>query len=298
MPASTSKRRRVIQEDEVADQSSQGSLQPASQSTQRPRDLPPDLKFPFTSNPAAERQFKAIQNDTTANINLHGTDVLEALKAAAIDLEQYCPDSNEALAKKLDTGFRSTLDTIQSLEARSTAISGLHAKATGLTDITAAYVNDARTLELNYNSKTTRQKYNDRPYTDFKDKIHRVHHRNEAPPPITLYIPREQGDDESDDEVTMAAGKSDKEFKCPLSQTWLQEPVSSTICSHSYSKRAIMAYVTQNGGRVACPVQGCVAMLTKQTLRDNPALARMVAESQQGNGDSEDSDEENIVEIE
>ncbi|PWN45844.1 hypothetical protein IE81DRAFT_319682 [Ceraceosorus guamensis] len=54
----------------------------------------------------------------------------------------------------------------------------------------------------------------------------------------------------------------------------MKDPLSSTVCSHSYEREAIVAYLQQHRDHVTCPVNGCRATLRRSNLQENPSLKR------------------------
>lgn len=143
-----------------------------------------------------------------------------------------------------------------------------------------------------------------------------------------LLVRVEEGDEEdSDDEIEVGTIKED--YKCPLSLTYLKDPMTSSVsspaysfhgsssnrylhytyrtkCKHHFSKAHIFGYLDSLPGAVQpCPVMGCPAQLSKSDLTLNERLAertdRYVQKLQENGGrkdagktfvEVEDSDEE------
>lgn len=60
----------------------------------------------------------------------------------------------------------------------------------------------------------------------------------------------------------------------------LKDPVTSSVCHHSYSKEAILDYITQarnRGESAKCPRSGCTKVISPSTLKDDRDLAKRVA---------------------
>lgn len=45
------------------------------------------------------------------------------------------------------------------------------------------------------------------------------------------------------EESDLVVGQVDKSLKCPLTKAYLEEPVYSKVCKHSYSREAIIAHI-------------------------------------------------------
>lgn len=58
-------------------------------------------------------------------------------------------------------------------------------------------------------------------------------------------------DEEDEDEVDMDSqgdlvmGQVDKSLKCPITKAFFEDPATSKVCKHSYSKAAIIAHIRQ-----------------------------------------------------
>lgn len=48
-----------------------------------------------------------------------------------------------------------------------------------------------------------------------------------------------------DEEGDLVVGQVDKSLKCPITKVYFEEPVTSQVCKHSYSKAAIIAHIRQ-----------------------------------------------------
>ena len=121
----------------------------------------------------------------------------------------------------------------------------------------------------------------------------------------------------SDDEDDVEVGGVTQDYKCPLSLTILEDPLTScvlsvlfsmqllishfmsrSVCNHSFSAKAIMEYLGQKNS-VACPASGCKQMVTRASLKPNKELARQAKEAARRErarnvSDDEDDDDEVI----
>ncbi|KAF9973984.1 hypothetical protein BGZ73_002764 [Actinomortierella ambigua] len=103
---------------------------------------------------------------------------------------------------------------------------------------------------------------------DFRQKVWEVHHPHQPLPSSK----KGQGDADDDDGLEVIG--AEESFKCPLTTLYLEDPYTSSICKHSYSKEALIAHLRSS--RI-CPVQGCNKPLSMQDVQANKALARRVA---------------------
>lgn len=81
---------------------------------------------------------------------------------------------------------------------------------------------------------------------------------------------------------------------CPLTRELLADPVTSTACSHTYSRAAIMQHIrntSRRGGGAPCPVAGCRGRITAATIKSDRRVAAHVERharlQSQGGGDGD-----------
>jgi len=92
---------------------------------------------------------------------------------------------------------------------------------------------------------------------------------------MTTFIVKEPGDS-SDDDDDIEVGGVTQDYKCPLTLTPLQDPLTSKVCKHSFSGAAIREYLSRGVKR--CPAAGCNKRVTLADLREDKALERKVKE--------------------
>jgi len=127
-----------------------------------------------------------------------------------------------------------------------------------------------------YKVKTSRQKYiKNEDYREFKEAIFQADHKDEAMPPMTTFIEKEPGD-VSDDDDEIEVGGVTQDYRCPLTLTPLQNPLTSKPCKHSFSGAAIREYLSR--GLKKCPAAGCSKMITLADLKEDKVLERRVKE--------------------
>lgn len=99
----------------------------------------------------------------------------------------------------------------------------------------------------------------DRELHELRTKIWEVHHAHESlPTSAGVTAGGAEDEDEDDMEIVMTSvGGSNQSLKCPITTNYLEEPVTSSVCKHSYSKEAIMSMIRSRGGhQCRCPVHG------------------------------------------
>lgn len=115
---------------------------------------------------------------------------------------------------------------------------------------------------------------------DFYEKFRRAifteahDEADEEMPDIEALIAGNQ--DEDEEMVVERAGVS---YKCPVSRTWLENPVTSKVCGHSFSYAAILDVFKNKLGHkyntdpIKCPVGACSKSFYLDDLQRAPDLA-------------------------
>ncbi|CDS02155.1 hypothetical protein [Sporisorium scitamineum] len=138
------------------------------------------------------------------------------------------------------------------------------------------YKEDVQTQLDTYNNQTSRQKYaKNADYHNFKNAIW-VTKEDGPMPPVKDLIPAEPGDeDASEDDDDIQTGGVVQNFRCPLGTDIMEDPLSNTACTHSYSRAAIEKYVA--AGNNICPAFSCTAQVSRHTLKQDPLLVKKSA---------------------
>ncbi|ANB14146.1 hypothetical protein AWJ20_5104 [Sugiyamaella lignohabitans] len=111
------------------------------------------------------------------------------------------------------------------------------------------------------------------PYKKFRTAIFDVSHdASEEMPSIQTFY----DDNDEDDLVEARAVIS---FKCPLTKQYFEDPVTSSVCNHSFSRVAIMEVLSEQTAAtgaqtIKCPVSACQHFFGTHNLRPNPQLAQ------------------------
>ncbi|KAG5650963.1 hypothetical protein H0H81_010401 [Sphagnurus paluster] len=163
-------------------------------------------------------------------------------------------------------------------------------------DDTADRYKEGVLVELrDYRNKTTRQKYaKSEEYASFKSAIWEVQQPDKGMPPITDFIPKEDGDD-SDDDDELEMGGVNQNYNCPITLTLLVKPVTSKVCNHSFSHDAIMQSF-RGSPSVKCPAAGCTKKFARTDLVPDKDLEKRVkAYERRARRAAENSDAEEII---
>lgn len=114
-----------------------------------------------------------------------------------------------------------------------------------------------------------------------------------------------QSQDEGESELVTTSVRIS--IKCPITTLTFTDPVTSTVCPHSFERKAIEELISKGRttkvvdratGRQepAVPCPECRTLIAKSELRDDPVLLRkvqrIVAQENREDGDEEESDEE------
>ncbi|CAK5284240.1 unnamed protein product [Mycena citricolor] len=200
------------------------------------------------------------------------------MNSAAEALADITGGDAEAKLEQLDQVLRESLDIQALMRGNSEILKGIMYEIDQGVEITNAkdlYLERVEKLKDKYDGKTSRQKYaTSDQYMEFKEAIFNAKHSSSAMPPITDFIPREDGD-ESDDDDDVVIGGVTQDFRCPLSLTLLEDPMTSTVCHHSFSGAAVRA-MFRTSTRLKCPTAGCSQSFTLAQCIPDPNLARKV----------------------
>ncbi|KIM65946.1 hypothetical protein SCLCIDRAFT_424609 [Scleroderma citrinum Foug A] len=202
---------------------------------------------------------------------------------------------------EVDTIMRELLDIDKEMLSHEETLKELHQKlmvGERVEDVMDKYENAVTDILNQYRSKTSRQKYgSSEVYTQFKQGIFEVQNPGIPIPPISEFIPREDGD-ASDDEDDLEVGGVTQDYKCPISLTTLVNPMTSKVCGHSFSGAVIQDYLKKAGkDGISCPAAGCTKRLTMAALKHDKDLEKKVRIAERNRQrQEEDSDDAEVIE--
>ncbi|KAF8895410.1 hypothetical protein BD779DRAFT_1499346 [Infundibulicybe gibba] len=209
-------------------------------------------------------------------------------------------DDGEKALTVLDRMMKDLIDIEAEMEAHELCIDDIHQKvAQGeeIDNVVDRYQIGVEKGMKVYAKKTTRQKYaKNEQYAQFRANIYEVQHPDQAMPPITDFIPKENGDN-SDDDDDLEIGGVTQNYLCPITLTPLVNPVTSQVCGHSFSAEAIRATFKGSRDPKKCPASGCNQSFTLSDCKANKDMAKKVkAWQRRAERTEEHSDAEEIVE--
>ncbi|KAF9586002.1 hypothetical protein BGW38_010535 [Lunasporangiospora selenospora] len=92
---------------------------------------------------------------------------------------------------------------------------------------------------------------------EFRTKVWEVHHPKEPLPTTSGTMVDGAGDEDEDDEMEVVDVAQVVSLKCPITTNYLEDPVTSSLCKHNFSKQAIIAMISSRGrNQCICPVHG------------------------------------------
>ncbi|KAJ1940489.1 hypothetical protein GGF37_003953 [Kickxella alabastrina] len=177
---------------------------------------------------------------------------------------------------ELDLTLRQLLDT-QHMVRLEQELVGQTAHAADLESAAPRYTRAWEKEQSAYSEKSNAEKYAASAlYREFRQQVWDLKHDGEPMPRLFHAGGGGEEEEESDEDLVISGAKLT--YKCPVSQSWLIDPMTSKLCGHSFSKDAILAYVrSQRGGNAKCPVGGCASIIGPRDLFSDAVLERKVA---------------------
>ncbi|CAJ0768950.1 2334_t:CDS:2 [Entrophospora sp. SA101] len=150
-------------------------------------------------------------------------------------------------------------------------------------DLLDSHEEEIKRLNIIFDNKSEKEKYfQNEHYNEFRQKVWDVNHQDEPMPPL---------DADADDDVVV--GRQKESLKCPITTLLYEEPVTSNVCKHTFSKSAILQLISRNKDVVCCPIPGCDKQIMTHNLQPNKRMERKVAIAKR---DDQMEDLENEVE--
>ncbi|ORX90999.1 hypothetical protein K493DRAFT_184002, partial [Basidiobolus meristosporus CBS 931.73] len=188
----------------------------------------------------------------------------------------------------LDDGVKKVIDVEAQLKLQQRLLNDIKmriSRGEQIPSLVQHFKNEYRNALRKWNERTEDVRYlNNENYLDFKAKVWEVNHPNDPMPPLV--------DDGEQDEDIMVMSTSTVTLKCPITTTYLEDPVTSQVCKHSFSKEAIVTHIRRTQTTAAaCPVSGCNKFIKISDLKPNKSLARRVKQHLQSQGEEEEEEE-------
>ncbi|KAJ1887769.1 hypothetical protein LPJ66_008939 [Kickxella alabastrina] len=197
---------------------------------------------------------------------------IRSCTVTALDLTET--DAADKVSE-LDLTLRRLLDTQHMVKLEQELV-GQAAHAADLESAAPRYTRAWEKERSAYSEKPNAEKYaTSALYREFKQQVWDLKHDGE-PMPRLFHAGGGGEEGESDEDLVISGAKLT--YKCPVSQSWLIDPMTSKLCGHSFSKDAILAYVrSQRSGSAKCPVGGCASIISPRDLFSDAVLERKVA---------------------
>nr|CAG8616769.1 14931_t:CDS:2 [Entrophospora candida] len=111
-------------------------------------------------------------------------------------------------------------------------------------DFLDSHEEEVKRLNIIFDDRSEKEKYfQNEHYNEFKQKVWEVNHQDEPMPPL---------DADADDDIVV--GRQKESLKCPITTLLYEEPVTSNVCKHTFSKSAILQLISRNRDVVCCPI--------------------------------------------
>ncbi|KAF9565685.1 hypothetical protein CPC08DRAFT_782326 [Agrocybe pediades] len=205
--------------------------------------------------------------------------------------------------QKVDRDMREFLDVCAEMKAHSATLEAMNQRVSAEEDIDAVarYEEGLQERKDEYAGQTARKKYaKNKYYIEFHSGIWEVSNPKDPMPPLTNLIPRGTSSlsegEESDDDDDLEIGGATQDYRCPLSLTLLEKPMTSRICGHSFSADAIREHCRPPNQLHKCPASGCNKSFRLSDCVFDKALEKKVKNiRRRQQAAEENSDAEEIV---
>lgn len=223
----------------------------------------------FRSNPDEESSTKENSHDFDPEVDetVHHFD---GLYRQTLDLNA----DHSAILSALD-------HTIESVKDRSAQMlqdldeSNYQSKKMSL--ISTLVADQQASMYTQYMNQPESQRYGKaKSYVNFRHEIWKVNQYTDDEPDINKLFSDYVEDDDLIEERTRES------FKCPLTKRFYEDPVTSTVCHHSFSRAAILEVIrNQEKAMVKCPIPACSKHFGVRNLQPNKELAERAKRDQE-----------------
>ncbi|KAJ1675761.1 hypothetical protein EV182_000638 [Spiromyces aspiralis] len=162
---------------------------------------------------------------------------------AGVDLED---NGGTEMMGKLDEAMRSLVDSSKYIEIHRDMLDEyIRSNSIPSDDASKEYTDKASRALQAYNESTNTSKYaSNEAYRSFREEVWEVNHPDDPLPSLFPDDPDNEGEEGDGEELVVAAAKIS--LKCPLTASWLEEPVTNNVCGHNYSKEAVLNHIRSN----------------------------------------------------
>ncbi|KXN72480.1 hypothetical protein CONCODRAFT_16126 [Conidiobolus coronatus NRRL 28638] len=131
------------------------------------------------------------------------------------------------------------------------------------------HLRDYQTLARSDGNFGLEESIYDTDYIEYKTKVWKVHHPNQPLPQLGR---RSRNNDD------LVVEEIRESLKCPITTNYYEDPVVSSQCKHSFSRKAIEECIRSGRGSFTCPVSGCDKIIRQSYLKPNDDLKKKVEE--------------------
>ncbi|KGB74873.2 hypothetical protein CNBG_0711 [Cryptococcus deuterogattii R265] len=227
-------------------------------------------------------------------------EAIEEIKDTAFAVEEANP--NDESLKNVEGSLFKAFDQRQVLQIKIRCLEQLEARLKDgeeYTNVNDAFNHLSEPAIKEYLAKSQRAKLRKfKEYIEFRSNLWSINH-DDACPPVSNFLEKDINDEESDDEIDV--GGQTQTYRCPITLTLYQNPMTCTKCSHTYSKAAIYDLIDsakKQRRSAKCPVTGCSVTIEKSDLKPNPSMQKRANEFARRQQDKDDEREDDIASIE
>ncbi|KAI0781981.1 hypothetical protein C8Q75DRAFT_812054 [Abortiporus biennis] len=273
---------KVKQERVKQERSQAGPSQSQPEAEQEEEDFLKDFEEQPLSKLTAAKPLQGLSSDWgQVRIGVHKP-AYGVLKDIAATIAEFAEgETEEKGLVHVENVMRQLLDTEAELRIHEEVLSAFQQKlmrGEEVIDVATVYTEEYKEKLADYKKKTTRQKYGgSNEYEKYREVIWEVKHPGDAMPPVTDFLPREDGDVSDDDEDVQVGGVVE-DYKCPLTLKSLTDPLTSKICGHSFDATGIREWIGTKRS-IPCPASGCNKELKLSDLAPNKELAKKAKEA-------------------
>ncbi|KAJ3097458.1 hypothetical protein HDU97_004868 [Phlyctochytrium planicorne] len=214
---------------------------------------------------------------------------LNVTETTMLDLEDA--GTHKEQLDQLEDAFKGVLDLMHQVEVQRKVVEKVKSMLVNGTDVEMAgkegsrlnsYVKTEVEKKMKaYHALSDKEKYwKVQPYIDLKKR---------------LWEPFRMDGSSSNDDDDLEIVAEQSSYICPISAALMEDPYTSKVCNHSYSKIILDVIRKSYNGKTECPVSGCNKVLRLTDLVRDKVLARKIErykESQESFGVEDDEEEE------
>ncbi|KAI8374992.1 zinc-finger of the MIZ type in Nse subunit-domain-containing protein [Choanephora cucurbitarum] len=168
----------------------------------------------------------------------------------------------------LDERFKRLIDLSNQLHCHKNTMDQLKTRidrGEKVKDIAGHYEKEKDVQSNKIAADESKKFYRNNSYLAFRQLLWTIHHPDEEMPSLV----------ETTEEDDIVMGPSKISLKCPLTTTWFEDPMTSIICKHTFSKSAIFS-LFRHQNAIPCPIPGCNRPVQRASLKPDDLMAERV----------------------